>query len=179
MIIVYYTKHKDLTATRRLAILLLNKVSNKETRHMRQAQLGLRVWDGDAMLCYRNMAMLVHPDKNENSSASTAAFQKLSKLKDEFRRLSMDTATAFRSDRWRYEEELALMKAIHGPQEQRSGTTTCSSTTATTAQMARMHRPMARRMARPMARRMARHTARGARARETQAPATRTVPPPG
>ena len=118
MIIYYYSIHKDLTATRRLAILLLNKVSNKETRHMRQAQLGLRVWDGDAMLCFRNMAMLVHPDKNENSPASTAAFRKLLSLKDEFRRQSIDTVAAFRSDRWRYEEELALMKAIHSPQEQ-------------------------------------------------------------
>lgn len=85
---------------------------------MRQAQLGLRVWDGDAMLCYRNMAVLVHPDKNENSPASTAAFKKLSNLKDEFRRQSIDTVAAFRSDLWRYEEELALMKAIHTPQEQ-------------------------------------------------------------
>jgi hypothetical protein len=88
----------DFSAEIRALAIELVLAQSLSTANGQLAKLGVRVFperSDDIMTYYRNMARLVHPDKNGNSQQATAAFKILSDLKSSFRHISQVSLKSF------------------------------------------------------------------------------------
>ena len=90
----------DVSEIRALAIELV-LANHLNTANGQLARLGVRAFpeaSDSTMTYFRQMALLVHPDKNGNTDESIAAFKTLSNIKTSFRYVSVGYLKSFQED---------------------------------------------------------------------------------